>query len=284
VGAGGGGAYIGRPQYSAGVGGYSVGDVAVQPGEQLTVTVGQGGNASGVGYEQDVYGGGGLGGDGRYTGGSGGGMSALWDGAYATVPLLIAAGGGGASPGSQTSSSAGQYPAVIGGGGGGGVNGGSDGSLYSGQGGSQHNGGIEGSPPVACIDSGIGGTSPTDGQQYYGGNGGSSDPGPAGPGAVAEGGGGGGGGYYGGGGGRCKVRDTDYPGGAGGGGSGYVDATPVSNALTIAGANGTRPALITAHRRPPRRWPAARAGLAGLEAAPFPSRKLREPTRRAERT
>jgi Glycine rich protein len=237
-GAGGGGASIGPRQYSAGAGGFTTGDVAVRPGQELTVTVGQGGNASGVGFGQDVYGGGGLGGGGRYTGGSGGGMSALWEGGYAVVPVLIAGGGGGASPGAQTSLSSARYPAIIGGGGGGGVTGGSDESLYSGQGGSQENGGLAGSPPASCMDSGLGGTAPTEGERYYGGSGGSSDPEPSGPGAVAQGGGGGGGGYYGGGGGRCRVRDSDYPNGAGGGGSGYVDATPVSGAFTITGTDG----------------------------------------------
>jgi len=236
--AGGGGAYIGTPQYTAGAGGYTVGTIGLPPGAQLTVSVGQGGNASGVGFSQNVYGGGGLGGNGSNTGGSGGGMSALWWGSYGTTPLLIAGGGGGASPGSQTSSTAGQYPGAVFGGSGGGYSGGSDNSGYSGQGGSQTNGGDPGAPPVPCDGSGLGGTAPTNGQQYYGGNGAGSDPSPPGVGGTAEGGGGGGGGYYGGGGGRCNVYVTDQPAGDGGGGSSYIDSSGITDAATYGGENG----------------------------------------------
>jgi hypothetical protein len=237
-GAGGGGASAGRPQYSAGAGGFTAGDVAVHPGEQLTVSVGQGGYTSGTGWDQIVYGGGGFGGNGVRTGGSGGGMSSLWQGAYATTPILIAGGGGGASPGSQTAASPGPHPAVIGGGGGGGLGGGWDGTEYSGQGGGQYGGGSPGGPPVPCDGSGIGGTAPTGGQQYSGGNGAGSDPDPPRKGAVAAGGGGGGGGYFGGGGGTCQVYVTSHPNGAGGGGSGYLEDGNVTHASTIAGRDG----------------------------------------------
>jgi hypothetical protein len=241
-GAGGGGT-AGRPQFGAGAGGFAVGDVAVRPGAQLTVSVGQGGYAGGAGFGQYIYGGGGLGGNGRNTGGSGGGMSALWQGAYATTPILIAGGGGGASPGSQTVGSAGRYPAVIGGGGGGGLTGGSDGTRYSGQGGTQYGPGDPGGPPGPCDGSGIGGTAPTPGQQYNGGNGAGSDPDPPGRGVVAAGGGGGGGGYFGGGGGTCQVYVTGDPNGAGGGGSGYFEVGTVSHGRTVAGRDGTAAGL-----------------------------------------
>jgi hypothetical protein len=236
-GAGGGGASLGRPQYSAGAGGFTVGQVAVRPGKEFTVSVGQGGTAAGTG-EQDIYGGGGFGGNGAYTGGSGGGMSALWANGYAITPVLIAGAGGGVSPGSQTGTSSGRYPAAIGGGGGGGLNGGTDGSRYSGQGGSQFSAGDPGSPGADCGESGLGGTAPAPGQPYYGGNGGGSDPGPAAEDAVGHGGGGGGGGYYGGGGGRCQVDASGFPGGDGGGGSGYIARAGVTHAFTRQGTDG----------------------------------------------
>ncbi len=240
-GAGGGGAKLDSPQFSAGAGGYTAGDVAVVPGQQLTVTVGAGGYASGNGYNQYVYGGGGMGGNGRYTGAAGGGMSALWNGDYGTAPLLIAGGGGGASPGSADGT-VGQYSAVIGGGAGGGLTGGEDSSGYSGRAGTQLYGGSAGSPPVACLGSGIGGAAPEDGSDFEGGSGGGADPAPAGLGAVSYGGGGGGGGYYGGGGGRCMVRNTDFPNGAGGGGSGFI-ASAISQAFTVAGTSGVSAGL-----------------------------------------
>src|SRR5580698_1410336 len=93
-GAGGGGIDPGYflNQYSGGGGGYTTGTAAVTPGEVLTVTAGRGGVIKGV---APTYGGGGAGGTGGEPGDSGGGMSALWDGAFGTDPLLIAGGGGG---------------------------------------------------------------------------------------------------------------------------------------------------------------------------------------------
>jgi hypothetical protein len=246
-GAGGGGAKASGPQYTAGSGGYTVGDVHVWPGEQLTVTVGGGGYASGNGYNQYVYGGGGMGGNGRYTGAAGGGMSAVWHGDYGSSPLLIAGGGGGASPGSAHGTT-GQYFAVVGGGAGGGLGGGQDTSIYSGRGGTQLYGGGAGAPPVACLGSGIGGTAPQDGYDFEGGSGGGADPAPAGLGTVSYGGGGGGGGYFGGGGGRCMVDITDFPNGAGGGGSGFI-ASGIAGAFTLRGSNGTSAGLD--HGAPP---------------------------------
>jgi hypothetical protein len=301
-GAGGGGASVGRPQYSAGAGGFTVGDVAVRPGEQLTVSVGQGGYAGGTGWDQSVYGGGGFGGNGDNTGASGGGMSSLWQGVYGTTPILIAGGGGGAAPGSQTAASASRYRAVIGGGGGGGLNGGRDGTEYSGQGGAQYGGGNPGGPPVPCDGSGIGGSAPTPGQQYDGGNGAGSDPDPPGTGVVAGGGGGGGGGYFGGGGGTCQVYVTGHPDGAGGGGSGYLEVGNVSHASTITGRDGTAarlgrgtPPAAAAMRspfyRPDLGWGGGRSGAGGggngqiviewgARPAPAPSAPRPRPARR----
>jgi hypothetical protein len=257
-GAGGGGASGARPQFSAGAGGFTGGVLAVQPGTEFTVSVGQGGYASGPGFEQNVYGGGGPGGNGARPGATGGGMSALWAGGYGITPVLIAGGGGGASPGSLTASSAGPYPAVIGGGGGGGLSGGADGSWYSGQGGSQYSGGDPGAPGADCGASGPGGTAPTPGQQFYGGSGGGSDPAPPGPDPAANGGGGGGGGYYGGGGGRCEVDGTGFPGGDGGGGSGYIARVGVTRGYSLRGTNGT--SSRRGHGAPP----AAAAGRSRL--------------------
>ncbi|MEV6977362.1 hypothetical protein AB0N76_28150, partial [Kitasatospora sp. NPDC093806] len=105
-------------QYGGGGGGYTTGTLAVTPGQQLTVTSGQGGRLNGT---SSTYGGGGAGGSGTTlaAGGSGGGLSAVWNGGYGTNPLLIAGGGGGASPGADAG-----VPAA---GGGGGTNGGQDG-------------------------------------------------------------------------------------------------------------------------------------------------------------
>jgi hypothetical protein len=242
-GAGGGGADVGLPQYGAGAGGFTAGQVAVRPGDDFTVAVGQGGYVSGTGFDQTVYGGGGFGGNGAVMGASGGGMSALWSAGYGTSPVLIAGGGGGAAPGSQTARSGGRYPGVVGGGNGGGLSGGSDGTPYSGQGGTQYGPGEPGGPGAPCGSSGLGGTAPTAGQLYYGGNGAGSDPAPAGDGATAEGGGGGGGGYYGGGGGRCAVYASGPPDGAGGGGSGYIGAAAVTHAYSIAGTGAVEAGL-----------------------------------------
>src|SRR5580704_19633595 len=100
-GAGGGGIDPGYflNQYSGGGGGYTTGTAAVTPGEVLTVTAGRGGVIKGV---APTYGGGGAGGTGGEPGDSGGGMSAVWDGAFGTDPLLIAGGGGGATNGAPT--------------------------------------------------------------------------------------------------------------------------------------------------------------------------------------
>ncbi|MFD7577040.1 hypothetical protein ACFV61_01395, partial [Kitasatospora sp. NPDC059817] len=100
---GAGGAGSPRPyytgQYGGGGGGYTTGTLAVTPGQRLTVTSGQGRVMNST---SPTYGGGGAGGQGftnaagaSATGGSGGGLSAVWNGTYGTTPLLIAGGGGG---------------------------------------------------------------------------------------------------------------------------------------------------------------------------------------------
>ncbi|GGK10344.1 hypothetical protein GCM10010123_45430 [Pilimelia anulata] len=198
---------------AGGGGGFTVGTVAVTPGQQFTVTVGDAGQGASIAA---TYGGGGAGGLGdrdtvsRWTnGGSGGGMSALWKGSYGTHPLLIAGGGG---AGAATANG---YP----GGAGGGATGESPAYPVSGRGATQQAGGAAG----VINDC----TSATAGGHYTGGTGADG----------YDGGGGGGGGYYGGGGGECQATDpgTNREGG-GGGGSGYVASAGVSGASTTAGS------------------------------------------------
>ncbi|MFJ8433914.1 hypothetical protein ACIQ9P_21700 [Kitasatospora sp. NPDC094019] len=205
-------------QYGGGGGGYTTGTLAVTPGQSLTLTVGGGGRLNST---TATYGGGGAGGQGfavsggaGATGGSGGGMSAVWNGAYGTNPLVIAGGGGGSSPGADATT-----PAA---GGGGGSNGGQDNQpAASGRGGTQTAGGAA-ATQTACAAA-------TAGSQYQGGRGA--------PFPQNEGGGGGGGGYYGGGGGACQRSGTLDANGMGGGGSGYNRGTGVTNTQTSNGTN-----------------------------------------------
>ncbi|MFI6644265.1 hypothetical protein [Streptomyces sp. NPDC050504] len=204
-------------QRGGGGGGYTTATVPVTPGQQLTITSGQGGQMDSAAA---TYGGGGSGGPGRpdASGGSGGGMSAIWDGVYGSTPLLIAGGGGGSSPGADTNT-----PSA---GGGGGASGGQDNlPAYSGRGGTQTSGG------AAATTLGCNAGAATGGGKFQGGNGGGS--------SNFEGGGGGGGGWYGGGGGRCQVSTggTDING-MGGGGSGYT-ASGTTNPRTTAGNNSS---------------------------------------------
>ncbi|PWG08744.1 hypothetical protein DF268_36280 [Streptomyces sp. V2] len=207
-------------------GGYTTGTLAVTPGQSLTVMAGQGGQVNAYAL---MYGGGGAGGwtqTAGAIGASGGGMSALWNGASFSTPLLIAGGGGGASPGADTNN---PRPGA-----GGGTNGGGDGQpALSGQGGTQSAGGT-------AATNGTGGsqcaaTANTAGRQWYGGNGFNSVAGRGG-----EGGGGGGGGYFGGGGGSCQLMGprTAYNG-PGGGGSGYIGGAGVTGASTVNGSSPT---------------------------------------------
>lgn len=208
-----------QAQGGGGGGGYSLGTIAVTPGQTLTLTVGQGGIMNSV---ASTYGGGGAGGASSAAirqGASGGGMSAIWSGASKTAAAtrLVAGGGGGASPGADVPS-----PFA---GGGGGTSGGQDGvPTQSGRGGTQTAGGAAATGTSSCT------LTPTPGTQFQGGRG-----------ARAtnlssfEGGGGGGGGWFGGGGGLCQNAATQN--GAGGGGSSYIAGTGVTGASTTAGQN-----------------------------------------------
>ncbi|MER5883719.1 Ig-like domain-containing protein [Streptomyces sp. NPDC001941] len=202
---------------SSEAGGRTVGDVAVSPGQNVTVMVGEAGGEA----RASSYGGGGFGGTGtRYNGVTGGGMSALWTGASLTgTPILIAGGGGGRALGGRGGAEGGgtsgaDAPASANGGTGAG-------------GGTQSQGGAAATTPAnACA------TAPTAGAKFRGGNGGF---GPAG----ADAGGGGGGGWYGGGGGTCQENSgTQNSDSGGGGGSGYTGGPGVSNATTTVGGGG----------------------------------------------
>jgi len=179
----------------AGPGGYVEGDLAVTPGEVLTIIVGQGGQASITGYSPAAYGGGGRGAGSGGSAGGGGGRSAIRRGG---AELCCAPGGGGCGH---------AYQVYMGGAGGGSVGG--DGKVTAGTpggGGTQSAGGTAASPaqPGARYVGGDG----------YGANGGA---------------GGGGGGKYGGGGGCSNNSET-----GGGGGSadtdGLTNATIISGA------------------------------------------------------
>ncbi len=216
-GAGGGGGAIGVwvAGYPGGAGGFTSGNLAVTPGQVLTVIVGCGGRPGNATTTTGAYGGGArgcnTGTDCRY-GGGGGGRSAIRN---ATSTELMTAGGGGGGGSSRT------WTYTQDGGAGGGLKGqdGASGELLYGK--------------------GLGGA------QYYGGSGGqASSNGSAGtqftggtPGSHAYG-GGGGGGWYGGGGGSYQESNTM---GGGGGGSGYIGGSGVTEATTIGGWGTTPP-------------------------------------------
>jgi uncharacterized repeat protein (TIGR01451 family)/LPXTG-motif cell wall-anchored protein len=210
---------------SGGPGGYTTGTVAVTPGQELTVTVGEGGVPASTAA---TYGGGGAGGGGFFPGSSGGGMSALWNGASGTVAnaLLMAGGGGGISVGTPIEQDG------IGGGAGGGEEGSWDFSpTTSGTQGTQTAGGTPPADTTGCA------TPATAGGQFQGGTGGTTAGAPDG---TDEGGGGGGGGLFGGGGGRCQDDSAQTQNGAGGGGSGFIAGDGVSGAATEVGIDGDR--------------------------------------------
>ncbi|MDB9709117.1 gliding motility-associated C-terminal domain-containing protein [Salibacteraceae bacterium] len=196
--------------YAGGSGGFSSGTIAVTPGQQLKVVVGQGGIGQGVGLFTSggsaTYGGGGYGTYGDASGASGGGLTGLFLGAASMTfdasgqsrALLIAGGGGGTCAYSG------------GGGAGGGTN---AGETTGGNGATSNAAGT--------------GTNGDDGSPLKGGNGDASGSQNSG----SPDGGGGGGGYFGGEGGFSDARP-------GGGGSGYLHPTLVSSGVTTTGQNG----------------------------------------------
>lgn len=216
-GGGGGGGNAGGWSYgfAGGGSGYTDGDIAVTPGQVLTVMAG-GGGVNGTVYHpsQYSYGGGGpgqiSGSDFRY-GAQGGGRSAI---IYGGADLLTAGGGGG---GGSSRAANGEQ----GGAGGGSL--GLDGSSYNqtaaGTGGTQSAGGAGGTSSYPPYNG-------TAGSQYLGGT----------PGLESYGGGGGGGWYGGGGGAYDEPNDM----GGGGGGSGYIAGAGVSGATTAAGSGAVQ--------------------------------------------
>ena len=184
-----------------GGGGFVSGELAVSPGETLTISVGEGGGSPLAG---PVFGGGGLGGRAisfsPWDGFSGGGGTRILRGPTA---LMIAGGGGGGGDGCNDGTGFGG-PGGSGGDGGAGNNGATPGT------------GAVGDTP------GVGGVWSRD--QERSGEDGTLDAGGAGGTGLGAGGGGGGGGYYGGGGGRAEAwnASTAIFGGGAGGGSSYA--------------------------------------------------------------
>ncbi|MBN93696.1 MAG: hypothetical protein CL928_06410, partial [Deltaproteobacteria bacterium] len=199
-----------------GQGGYATGNLGVQPGQLLTITVGgqggyNGGGSGGIGQSE-----GGLGG----SAGSGGGASTV----HRDGTLLVVAGGGGGGGNSYYN---GGFCCDTGGDGGpGGGPDGGNGLVGSndgmggggGVGGSQSSGGTAGVEYNNTPE-------PTSGSQGSGGDGGG--------GFYHTAGGGGGGGYYGGGGGGGPSWGSGRAGGGGGGGSSWLGS--LANASTQTG-------------------------------------------------
>ena len=178
--------------YTGGNGGYVEGDLAVTPGETLTVIVGQGGSVTQVSV--GAYGGGGRGGEagtlGRHNGG---GRSAIRRGAtelataaaggarkghgggttgtdgygtghgYGGTPTAGGAPGSGAVAGTQYQGGDGGLTSYGGGGGGGWYGGGGGNSDGGGGGGSSYAGGLTNATVTAGTDSGP----PNTGSPYY---------------------------------------------------------------------------------------------------------------------
>ncbi|MBX7207786.1 MAG: tandem-95 repeat protein [Verrucomicrobiaceae bacterium] len=192
-----------------GGGGHVKGQLAVTPGETLSIVVGAGGSGTTGGASPVGAGGAGSTATNAPTSGGGGGASGVMRGA--TALAVAGAGGGGGS--TQTAS-------PFAGGAGGGAAGvdGQD-ATFGGKGGTQSAGGAGG---VNGGNDGLPGASGTGGA-------GATGNGQNGPGA------GGGGGYFGGGGGARSGASGN--GGAGGGGSSYAGS--MSNPVSVAGSGST---------------------------------------------
>ena len=219
----GGSATIGA--WTGGASGYTVGTVAVAPGDELHVTVGGGGSANATDGTHAYGGGGGIptNVDSQWGSGGGGGLSGLWAGSpFQPANASLIAGGGGGAAANRAGG------AVTPAGGGGGSTGGTGGGPSGGAGTQTAGGGVLGGNgcPAAA----------TAGSQLQGGEGAASGR-PPGDGLGGETGGAGGGGWFGGGGGRCRPTVNAAPPGGGGGGSGYVGTTGVSAASTLGGDN-----------------------------------------------
>jgi hypothetical protein len=197
-GAGGGGRTGSYSTYTGGSGGYTEATLNVTPGQQLCITVGQGGQQGSTIGGNGGWPGGGYGTAGDASGGGGGGVVGVFINSYAHANALIIAGSGGS----------GGYRY---GGAGGGTTGGN--GSYGGNGGTQSAGGT--------------GTNGADGSALQGGNGDANGSQTISSGAD---GGGGGAGYYGGEGGYGDA-------GGGAGGSAYVNPSYLSGSATLTQGN-----------------------------------------------
>lgn len=211
----------------SGAGGYTVGTVAVTPGQTLKIRVGTKGLKANVSpYSGGLGGwpGGGSGagyaGWGDLIGGGGGGYSGIF--LADETPLLIAGGGGGHCAALYRNAGAG-----------GGASG-QDADSLSGSGGTQSAGGM--STGTSANGAYLQGASANGGDYTT---------------PTAKTGGGAGGGYYGGG-----AAGTDYADAGGGGGSGYIGGPGVSSAATYTGnyhiPPAERPATINGETVSPR--------------------------------
>lgn len=197
----------------SGAGGYTVGTIAVTPGQTLKLRVGTRGlkpsvspYAGGPGGWPGGGSGAGYTGFGDVIGGGGGGYSGIF--LADETPLLIAGGGGGHCAAASRNAGAG-----------GGASG-QDADALTGSGGTQSAGGT--STGVSANGGYLQGASANNGDSTT---------------ETANTGGGGGGGYYGGG-----VSGTAYNDGGGGGGSGYIGGPGVTSAATYAGDGDDPPA------------------------------------------
>ncbi len=200
---------------AGGLGGFATGQLAVETGETLLVTVGG----------QLGFNGGGTPGSGSNGSGNGGGASDVRQGAMTLEARVIVAGGGGGGAGRGVESCAGGAGGDGGIGGGltggtGGVGLGCGGMSTGGIGGSQASGGTGGIGHTNCTQQAGPGTNGQLGQGGNGGNGTNCNGG----GFTGSGGAGAGGGYFGGGGGAGGPGGGGgaWGGGGGGGGSSFV--------------------------------------------------------------
>lgn len=206
----------------AGEGGTVSATTSVNPGDRVTIFVGQQGGDAYIDTTQGLPVSG-MGGIGPITGGPGGG------GLFAVD--LLPAGGGGAATEVQLNGTrvvgggGGASAATPGGNGGGQVGGTGGGRQTAGQGGTQTNGGAGGSG-------------------YYSGYSGGSEMNGAGGNAPASAnalaGGGGGGGFFRGGGGAGSLGLFYGPPGGGGGGSSFVDLSDANIYLSVVSSQGGR--------------------------------------------
>lgn len=215
VGATGGASWSNRGGYGESI----TGTLAVTPGENLQINVGQRGSGHSSGTNAAAFNGGGQG---YYYGAGGGGASDIRKGGSSLANRVVVAGGGGGAGNSiganagfligETGADAGLSGSGMNAGGGGG--------------GTQSAGGVGGTTSTMCGGAG------SDGALGVGGNGSAS----------SAGGGGGGGGFYGGGGGGAGCNST-----SGGGGSSYIDSILVTNSQNSLNQNISNGSIVISY-------------------------------------